>query len=326
MSETAHNPANKCPICSHEGRPAFTSKDLLMGVPGEFHYSECPACGAVFQTPTPGPEQIASFYPEGYAQYKPDLAKEKGLLEKAVLRAAYGYKHLESPLPDWLGKLASLFLYKSSTTYTKNGRLLDIGCGAGKYLQSMRGIGWNAEGVEFNSGAVQTCRNFGLSVFQGELHEASFPDNSFDVVTARHVIEHIPDPGSFVEEIFRILKPGGLLILRTPNSRALGRSWFGTNWFANEVPRHLTLFSPENLRILAERAGFQCIQTKTFSSPKIILNSWDYLTNNRGKPSKKRTLRRKIARLYVAAATMTGRGDEIFCMFLKPEINGTDRS
>ena len=309
---------SNCPICSQHGKPAYTGKDLLMGIPGEYHYSECTACGAIFQTPMPTPEEIATFYPEEYEPYKPGRSKEKNPLEKAILRVKYGYTHLEDALPDWLGRLTSYILYRDSTTFTTDGKLLDIGCGGGKYLQSMQRLGWSAEGVEFNSSAVQTCRDMGLTVFQGKLSEARFPDNTFDVVTARHVIEHIPCPNPFAKEIFRILKPGGLMILRTPNSKALGRSWFGINWFANDIPRHLILFSPSNLSLMAESIGFNHLKTETFSSPKIILNSWDYLTGNRDRPSKKRKLRRMLARPYVAAAAITGRGDEIFSIYQKP--------
>ena len=290
-----------------------------MGLPGEYDYSQCTACSTVFQSIMPSPEKIASFYPDDYSPYKPSKNKEKNPLEKAVLRTKYGYSHLRSKIPDWLGKAAGLFLYKDSTPFNNKGKLLDIGCGGGKYLRSMKDLGWDVEGVEFNSGAVQTCRDMGLKVHQGELIDAPLEENAFDVVTARHVIEHIPNPSSFVVEIFRILKPGGIMILRTPNSMALGRSWFGTNWFANDVPRHLILFSPKNLELLAKKAGFNQFKSETFSSPKIVLNSWDYYAQNRGTPSKKRKLRRMLARVYVAAAAITNRGDEIFSIFIKPK-------
>ncbi len=289
-----------------------------MGIAGEYNYSECASCGAVYQAPLPTIEEIATFYPEEYKPYKPGRAKETNPLEKAVLHSRYSYTHIQDGLPGWLGWLAGFVLYRDSTPFIQDGSLLDIGCGGGKFLNSMQNIGWTVEGVEFNPSAVQTCRDAGLKVFQGELSDAAFPDNTFDIVTARHVIEHISTPGPFVAEIFRILKPGGKMILRTPNSRALGRNWFGTNWFANDVPRHLILFSPGNLRLLAEELGFQPLKNKTFSSPKIILNSWDYLTNHTGKPSKKRKLRRMLARIYVAGAALLGRGDEIFSIFKKP--------
>ncbi|HEC16391.1 MAG TPA: class I SAM-dependent methyltransferase [Sedimenticola sp.] len=307
-----------CPVCGGNGRFAYMGKDLLMGLPGEYCYAECASCGAVYQAPTPSSGTIASFYPDDYEPYRAGGTKELNPLEKSVLRARYGYRHLSGGLPDWLGQLAATFAYRDAIPYRENGRLLDVGCGGGKFLLAMRKLGWRPEGVEFNESAARTCRESGLEVFRGELAEAAFPDESFDVVTARHVIEHIPDPRPFIAEIFRILKPGGLMVLKTPNSQALGRGWFGANWYANDVPRHLILFAPNNLRLLATRAGFREKTTETFSTPKMVLNSWDYRTGNRGRPSKKRKLRRIIARLYVLAAALSGHGDEIFCIYQKP--------
>ncbi len=294
----------------------------MCGLPGEFHYATCSRCQAVYQTPMPDGATIAGFYPDDYDIYRPARVKERNALQKAVLRARYGYRHLSSPLPDGLGRLAGAFAYRNSIPYRPDGRLLDIGCGSGKFLRSMQRLGWQAQGVEFNTSAVQLCRDAGLEIFQGELAEAAFPDNHFDLVTARHLIEHIADPKPFIREIFRILKPGGTMVLITPNSQALGRGWFGTNWYANEVPRHLILFAPGNLRQLATQAGFQTVAMRTSSSPKIFLNSWDYLTHNTGKPSKHRKIRRFLARAYVLAAALSRSGDEIFARFQKPRGDG----
>jgi SAM-dependent methyltransferase len=172
--------------------------------------------------------------------------------------------------------------------------------------------------VEINPIAVEACRKAGLKVFHGDLQAAAFDDEIFDLVSARHLIEHIPDPGNFVGEVARILKKGGRLVLITPNSQALGRRWFSTYWFADEVPRHLVLFCPANLRMLIERHGLRPITEKTLTTPKIILNSWDYLIGNKGKPSKKRKVRRVLARLYVMLAAVIHRGDVIFAIYEKP--------
>ncbi len=309
-----------CPICGDDGRYAFTGTDLLLDRPGKYRYNQCVTCGSVYQDPAPTPEEISSFYPAEYEPYRPERGKKPGVLKKAVLRDTFGYSHLHSRAPRWLGRLAGLSLYADSIPFRTDGNLLDVGCGGGKYIRSMQILGWEVEGVEFNPSAVQACRETGLKVFQGELSDAQLGDETFDVVTARHVIEHIPDPKPFVGEIFRILKPGGLMILKTPNNQALARRWFGTNWYANDVPRHLVLFSPSSLKLLAQRYGFQTQKIETFSSPKIILNSWDYLITNTGKPSKKRKLRRLLARIYVMAAAATGHGDEIFGIFKKPVV------
>ena len=318
MSNDFHPTESRCPICGGTGRFAYRETDRLHDLPGKFEYANCMDCGAVFQVPTPTAEQIASFYPEEYAPYQPGKQKQPNPIESAVLRSCYGYTHLDSSLPDWLGRLLGMLLYRDSIPYVPGGRLLDVGCGGGKYLLAMQRIGWQPQGVEFNEQAVATCRQSGLDVFQGELADAGLPDASFDLVTARHVIEHIADPAAFVAEIARVLKPGGMMVIKTPNAQALGRRWFGVDWYANDVPRHLILFSPANLRLLAENQGLRADITRTFSTPKIVLNSWDYRFNNPSESSKRKKLRRMLARSYVMSAALTGHGDEVFSIFRKP--------
>jgi len=182
----------------------------------------------------------------------------------------------------------------------------------------LRALGWEVRGVEFNAGAVEVCRGSGLNVFHGDLPSAGFTENSFDMVSARHLIEHLPDPNRFMAEIARILKPGGYLYIRTPSSKALGRRIFGKYWFPNEVPRHLVMFSPENLTLLAQRHGLTQGRVKLQTSPKFVLNSLDYALGREGETSKKSSLRRLIARLlYVWPARLTGLGDEIIAIYEK---------
>lgn len=93
----------------------------------------------------------------------------------------------------------------------------------GKFITTMNRLGRQLEGVEFNETAVDVCRQNNLKVFHGSLPEAQFTNDSFDLVTARHVIEHIPDPHQFIGEIARIMCRGALLILQTPNADAFFR-------------------------------------------------------------------------------------------------------
>jgi 2-polyprenyl-3-methyl-5-hydroxy-6-metoxy-1,4-benzoquinol methylase len=172
--------------------------------------------------------------------------------------------------------------------------------------------------VEFNQTAVDICRRNGLEVFHGELKDAGLEPGSFDLISARHVIEHVPDPDGFVADIARLLKPGGRMHLRTPNSESLGRKIFGNLWYANDAPRHLILFSKKNLNMLAARHGLEPVTIRTNVRPKLILNSLDYKTGNRGKPSRKSKLRRLLAKLYVPLAKPGGRGDELFAVYRRP--------
>ena len=120
-----------------------------------------------------------------------------------------------------------------------------------------------------------------------------------------------------MHEISRLLKKRGRLVIETPNSKALGRQWFGSNWYANDVPRHLVLYCLTNLHQLAVDHGLRLVEAKMFTSPKIILNSWDYRTGNRDRPSKRRKIRRLLAKLYVALAILYKRGDVIFAIYQK---------
>jgi 2-polyprenyl-3-methyl-5-hydroxy-6-metoxy-1,4-benzoquinol methylase len=317
-SESSAAVLRPCPVCGGESRFSFRSGDRLHEVPGEFDYAECTDCHAVFQTPTPTGAAIAAFYPDEYSPHRVGKTRQRNPLERAVLRARYGYRHLRSPLPDWLGRMVGLFAYRESVPFVPGGRMLDVGCGGGTNLRAMQSLGWEPHGVDFSALAVQTCRQSGLDVFHGELSQAGFPDGAFDLVSAHHVIEHVADPAALLREVFRIVKPGGMLLLRTPNSAALGRGWFGTDWYANDVPRHLTLFAPDNLALLAENAGFERCVIRTSSTPKVLLNSLDYRRGARSRNSRSRTSLRMLARIYMAAAAITGRGDEIFATFRKP--------
>lgn len=267
----------------------------------------------------PTPAEISSFYPDDYSAYhEVSIPKRHGFTRLAVLRYKYHYTHLNVPRPFMLlAPVVYSFSHRNAVQFVPDGRGLDIGCGNGQFILNMNSLGWQFEGVEFNPLGVKVCHKAGLKVFHGELHAAKFEGNTFDLVSARHLIEHIPDPNKFIGEIARILKKKGRLIIDTPNSEALGRKWFGTYWFANEVPRHLILFNPNNLSLLIERHGLRLVACRTHTSPTIILNSWDHLTKNQVKTSRKRKILRFLARLYSVIATVTRKGDKIFAIYEK---------
>lgn len=319
MSENKQVNLEPCPLCQGAPRKAFNSRDLLYNLAIDYDYASCAECACVYQTPMPSEKTIQSFYPDEYAVYQPISRKPRiGNWEKAVLQHRYSYQHLQvSFVYKLFAPLLAMIAYKDSIPFSNSVRLLDIGCGNGKFMNSMTALGWDCEGVEFSDTAIQECEKQSLKVFHGDVHAAEFDADTFDVVSIRHVIEHIPDPNIFLKEISRILKPGGRLVVKTPNSQALGRGYFGVFWFANDVPRHLVLFSPENLAEAAARQQLAAITQTCFTTPKIILNSWDYKTNNQGKPSKRKALPRLLAKAYVFLANVSGRGDEIFTIFRK---------
>ena len=308
-----------CPVCNQPSTYHFSSRDLMFNHDERYDYHRCVACHFVFQHPLPSLEKIATFYPDDYSVYEEQsrLKRVSGI-RKSILKKYYGYSHLPtSAFDDLVCPILKLFNRKFEVPYTKSGKLLDVGCGNGRYLDGMKKLGWQTQGVEFNASAVEVCKLSGLTVHHGDLFSAHFESNSFEVINVSHVIEHVPNPVAFFTELARVLKPNGLLVIKTPNSMALGRRFFNTNWYANDVPRHLYLFSHQNLLVLANSCGLKMQQFKTSSTPKIILNSLDYVAENTKTPSKKVKWKRLLARLYVWLAQYKQQGDEIIVVFTK---------
>ena len=157
--------------------------------------------------------------------------------------------------------------------YRERNRLLDVGCGAGSFLEAARRGGWEAHGVEVSRTACEHVRALGFDVFCGELSGAAYPSGHFDVVVASEVLEHVPDPGSMLGEIARVLRPGGLLWATTPHGRGISARALGLGWSAVSPPEHLHLFSVVSLRRALAEAGFRRVSVATHgTNPYEILN------------------------------------------------------
>lgn len=147
--------------------------------------------------------------------------------------------------------------------YRQNTRLLDVGFGAGTLLEAARRGGWDARGVEVSKSAVEHVRGLGFDVFCGTLQEAQYPDAHFDVVTASEVLEHVPDPQAVLNEISRVIRPGGLLWGTTPHGRGLSAKMLGLKWSVVSPPEHLQLFSRSGMKKMLTEAGFRQARVAT---------------------------------------------------------------
>ena len=143
----------------------------------------------------------------------------------------------------------------------KPGRLLDIGCGDGEFSYRIRKLGWAVEGLDFDAEAARLAeQRHGLKVNVCSVEEMAYPDDSFDAVTMNHVIEHLADPLAVLRNVRRILKPGGRLIVVTPNAGSWGLRLFGRNWQALDPPRHIHILSLHALETAVRAAGFEKMQ------------------------------------------------------------------
>jgi 2-polyprenyl-3-methyl-5-hydroxy-6-metoxy-1,4-benzoquinol methylase len=149
----------------------------------------------------------------------------------------------------------------------KPGKLLEIGCGGGRFLNRMQRAGWTVEGVDFDPNAVaRIARKYGIRVSTGKLADIRYADESFDVVAMSQVLEHVHDPLPLLHECRRVLLPGGRLVVTTPNSLSQAHRIYGRSWRGLEPPRHLQVFTPAALEKCARLCGFEEIRTQTLSS------------------------------------------------------------
>ena len=145
-------------------------------------------------------------------------------------------------------------------------KLLDVGCSSGAFLLTARRLGFHTEGVEPSADAAQTARNAGLSVFTGYLEQARFAETAFDAITLIEIVEHLRDPLALLQECARILRPGGVVLVTTPNAqswtaRAMGARWAGFS--LNNMGGHISFFNVPSMRLLAARSGLEVHHVET---------------------------------------------------------------
>jgi 2-polyprenyl-3-methyl-5-hydroxy-6-metoxy-1,4-benzoquinol methylase len=143
------------------------------------------------------------------------------------------------------------------------GRLLDVGCAYGFFLEEARRQGWRAEGIDLSAGAIAHAESRGLDARVASLESAEFEAESFDAVTMFYVLEHLLDPRAALEKVHRWLRPGGVLLLRIPHTAPLVRCLDALG-IRNELfdpPHHLGDFDPRGLRRVLEQSGFSGVRT-----------------------------------------------------------------
>ena len=145
--------------------------------------------------------------------------------------------------------------------YPQRGRLLEIGSSFGYLLASFRDDGWTVTGVEPNAGLNRHARStLELDVISATLPDAHIESSSMDVVLMMHVIEHVPDPVATLEEIFRILRPGGTLVMETPIYDSLMFKLLGRRERSVSCEGHIYFFTSRTLAAMSEKAGFEVLR------------------------------------------------------------------
>lgn len=250
---------SRCIVCKEKVFSLlFKTQDRMFDIPGIFDVKRCRRCGLVFFDPQPTKEILKKHYPDQqYYSYKIEIKGLSGLISQF---RSYLIKHYYKP--TIYSRVFSLIVQGVPGIPKKprkvTARILDVGCGSGKTLALLQGLGWNVYGLEIDKNAVRIALARGLvNVKLGGYEKiANFPNNYFDCIRLYHVIEHIPNPRDCLQLIRKKLKPGGEVILGTPNSDSTVGKLFGKFWYNLDIPRHLFIFSPKTLSMIAKSEGF----------------------------------------------------------------------
>ncbi len=238
----------QCPLClSSQFRPHYLTRDRHYGIQGNYRLVKCRKCSLVFLNPFPTEEALSRLYPKSYYAYQ-------GFFEK----------------PHVLKRLIkAFFLIRVGTKdpkFSEPGRILDLGCGSGKFLYAYREKGWRTQGVEINPDAAELGQKAaGLDIFAGTLSDASFPAEDFDYIRSNHSFEHIVDPNETLQEINRILKPDGKVLIGVPNIDGWNSKCFRRYWWYLGVPVHPFSYSVTTLSRMLRKQGF-LIEKVTYNS------------------------------------------------------------
>ena len=312
MSITSIQPTNEgiateevpdCLLCGARGTTLHSGmRDHVFGAPGEWRMAECRSCRLAWLDPRPTTADIG----KAYATYYTHASQQAGAIFQSVVPSAKQLERARDRVAGWfraaaegvrakrlgyaaprasvgvmlLGRLSERVpVVRDSAVLSVAGlppgagrRLLDVGCGSGEFLLRMRERGWDVLGVEPDPVAAAAARRGGLDVRDGMLDDAAFPDESFDAIVLSHVIEHVHDPIALLRECGRVLRPGGTLVLMTPNLESVGHRRFGADWRGLEPPRHLHVFSVESLESCVRRVGLAVANVST--SARLVRGIW----------------------------------------------------
>jgi 2-polyprenyl-3-methyl-5-hydroxy-6-metoxy-1,4-benzoquinol methylase len=163
---------------------------------------------------------------------------------------------------------------KEIKQYRFPGDLLDIGSGTGFFMQLATKSGYSVKGVELSEYAAHYAKKkFGLTVFQGEVADAGFAEESFDIITLWHILEHVHDPRLFLAQVNRLLKKNGLLALEVPNIGSQVARISGVNWELMAPKEHFYYFNETTIGRYIEMSGFNLVSMRTFywTTPAMLL-------------------------------------------------------
>ncbi len=234
-----------CPICELDNSIFLWNKNHA-------NYVKCMHCSLVYENPRLTSEELRSYYSnESYflSNDKQDTSSYTDYFSQCNIGLN---KEYFSILQQYVQNKLSI-------------KYLDIGCGPGTLVKLASENGWDATGLEISKWAAEYARHNRINVIENNLQGANFSSDCFDLISMFDVLEHLPDPVSYVREIFRILKSQGIVIVETPNVGGFFSKYLYKQNSEIVKPRaHICLYSPSSIQHLFSKVDFSKIKINTF--------------------------------------------------------------
>jgi len=267
-----------CDLCGNQVFEfLFDCYDRMFKIDKKYSLYKCKKCGLIFLNPQPNIKELSKHYEEYCSLNGENQSKLENILFKLYYTKNNNiiFKIIFLPFKPLL----------RCVKIVKNGNFLDIGCGVGNYLSLMKLTNMNCYGVEPGRFDKKITKKNKLKIFNGYLKNANYPDNYFDTITLNSVFEHVNNPTETLEELHRILKPKGTIIMTVPRSDCFVYKLFKENWVQLDIPRHMFIYSISNLKKYVKKTSFKIKKIRYNSLPFQFVGSILYWSNKyRKKP------------------------------------------
>jgi len=224
-----------CGICKSDNASILYRKK-------DYSIAHCHSCGVRFTVPQPAYTELRQLYSKAY--YRPWNLEQEAAVKKIKMET-------------FEKRLREIQVWEGSGCH---GRILDVGCATGFFLEKAQSLGFEPYGIELSEFSFEKARSkFGDSIFYGTIEESPFENNFFDVITMFDLLEHVKDPVETLRRCRAILKPQGIIVAVLPDVSSITAKLMGKNW-THHKKEHLYYFSKKTIAELLRQESYEVVK------------------------------------------------------------------